>query len=218
VIIMIKLALVDDHKLFRSGIRALLSPLDNFEIVSESGNGVELIESLSENPAEVILMDLEMPEMDGMQTTIHLKENFPNLKVIVLSMHNDEKFIIHLMEIGARGYLLKDSEPEDIVNAILSVYETGYFFSEMVSRVMLHGLVKKEKVKPSFKTNIELSEREIDVVKLICKELTTAEIGEKLFISPRTVEGHRNNVMLKTGARNTAGIVVYAMKNGLYEE
>jgi len=215
---MIKLALVDDHKLFRSGVRALLSPMDNFEIVSESGNGVEFIESFSENPADIILMDLEMPEMDGMQTTAHLKQNFPDVKVIVLSMHNDEKFIIHLMEIGARGYLLKDSEPEDIINAVLSVYETGYYFSEMVSKVMLHGLVKKEKVKPTFKLNIELSDRELDVVKLICKELTTAEIGGKLFISPRTVEGHRNNAMLKTGVRNTAGLVVYAMKNGLYEE
>jgi DNA-binding NarL/FixJ family response regulator len=215
---MIKLALVDDHKLFRSGIAALLSPMDDFEIVSESGNGAEFIESISSQTPEIVLMDLEMPEMDGMQTTAYLKQHFPEIKVIVLSMHNEEKFIVHLMEIGARGYLLKNSEPEDIVSAILSVHETGYFFSEMVSRVMLHGLVKKEKVKPSFKPNIELSDRELDVVKLICKELTTAEIGEKLFISPRTVEGHRNNAMLKTGVRNTAGLVVYAMKNGLFED
>lgn len=214
---MIRISLVDDHKLFRSGIRALLSAYDNFEVVSESDNGKEFTETVEHMKPDVVLMDLEMPEMDGMETTKYLKEHHPDVKVIVISMHNDEKFIVHLMEIGAHGYLLKNADPEDIVSAILSVHETGYHFTELVSRVLLHGLVKGEKVKPSFLPGNDLTTREIEVLKLICQENTAAEIGEKLFISPRTVEGHRNNLLIKTGARNIAGIVVFAMKNGFYE-
>lgn len=214
---MIRISLVDDHKLFRSGIRALLSTNDTFQVVSESDNGKEFIEVVEQNQPDIVLMDLEMPEMDGMATTKYLKENFPDVKVIVLSMHNDEKFIVHLMEIGARGYLMKNAEPEDISNAILSVHETGYHFTDLVSRVMLRGLVKGEKVKPSFLPGNDLTTREIEVLQLICQENTAAEIGEKLFISPRTVEGHRNNLLIKTGARNIAGLVVFAMKNGFYE-
>ncbi|TVR40633.1 MAG: DNA-binding response regulator [Cryomorphaceae bacterium] len=214
---MIRISLVDDHKLFRSGIRALLSAHNNFEVVSESDNGKEFTETVDQVKPDVVLMDLEMPEMDGMETTKYLKEHHPDVKVIVISMHNDEKFIVHLMEIGARGYLLKNADPDDIISAIHSVNETGYFFTELVSRVMLHGLVKGEKVKPSFLPGNDLTSREIEVLKLICQEFTAAEIGEKLFISPRTVEGHRNNLLLKIGARNIAGIVVFAMKHGFYE-
>lgn len=215
---MIKIALVDDHKLFRSGMRALLSAFDNLEVVMEAGNGQEFLDQLKDHRPDVVLMDLEMPVLDGMETIKILKEKYPDVKAIIVSMHDEEKFIVHLMELGARGYLLKNSNPEDIENAVRSVAETGYYFSEMVSRLMLHGLVKKENLKPSFNNKEALTSREIEVVKLICKEHTTPEMAEILFISPRTVDGHRNNIMDKTGARNIAGIVVYAMKNGLYEE
>lgn len=215
---MIKIALVDDHKLFRSGMRALLGAFDNLEVVMEAGNGQEFLDQLKDHRPDVVLMDLEMPVLDGMETIKILKEKYPDVKAIIVSMHDEEKFIVHLMELGARGYLLKNSNPEDIENAVRSVAETGYYFSEMVSRLMLHGLVKKENLKPSFNNKEALTSREIEVVKLICKEHTTPEMAEILFISPRTVDGHRNNIMDKTGARNIAGIVVYAMKNGLYEE
>ncbi|MCB0768648.1 MAG: response regulator transcription factor, partial [Flavobacteriales bacterium] len=122
----------------------------------------------------------------------------------------------HLMELGANGYVVKTAEPDEIENAIRAVSDSGYHFSELVSRVMLHGLVNKEKVKPTFNDTDPLSEREQEVLCLICQELTTTEIAGKLFLSPRTVEGHRNNILLKTGARNTAGIVVYALTRGLY--
>jgi DNA-binding NarL/FixJ family response regulator len=215
---MIKIALVDDHTLFRSGMRALLAGFDHMEVIIEAGNGQEFLDQLQDVQPDVVLMDLEMPVLDGMETVKILKEKYPEVKAIIVSMHNEEKFIVHLMESGARGYLLKNANPEDIESAIRSVAETGYYFSEMVSRLMLHGLVKKENLKPSFKNTEELTGREIEVLKLICKEHTTPEVAEILFISPRTVEGHRNNIMEKTGARNIAGIVVYAMKNGLYEE
>jgi len=215
--LMIKISLVDDHKLFRSGINALLSTNGTYKVVSESDNGKAFIDIVQEAQPEIVMMDLEMPEMDGMETTKVLKEKFPEVKVIMLSMHDDEKFIAHMMSIGARGYLLKNADPEEIELAINSVAETGYFFTDLVSRATLQGLTNGGKVKPSFKPGNDLTERELEVLQLICREKTAAEIGEALFISPRTVEGHRNNIILKTGARNTAGIVVFAMKNGLFE-
>jgi DNA-binding NarL/FixJ family response regulator len=201
---MIKLALADDQSLFRRGLAMLLRDMPDVQVVFECSNGEELLTGLKGNAIDIVLLDLEMPVMDGMEAMRHLRKEYPNVKVIVLSMHSGEKFIVHLMEMGANGYVLKTAEPDEIENAVRSVADSGYHFSEMVSRVMLQGLVKKEKLKPTFHEIEPLS------------ELTTTEIAGKLFLSPRTVEGHRNNILTKTGARNTAGIVVYAMSKGLY--
>ena len=213
---MIKLALADDQVLFRRGMAMLLRDMPAVQVVFECSNGEELLIGLKNNTVDIVLLDLEMPVLNGMATMKRMRHEFPQVKVIVLSMHGEEKFIVHLMELGANGYVLKTAEPDEIENAIRAVASTGYHFSEMVSRVMLHGLVKKEKVKPTFDDVDPLTERELDVLRLICQELTTTEIAGKLFLSPRTVEGHRNNILLKTGARNTAGIVVYAMSKGLF--
>jgi DNA-binding NarL/FixJ family response regulator len=153
-----------------------------------------------------------------METMQRMRLEHPEVKVIVLSMHHEEKFIVHLMELGAHGYVVKTAEPDEIENAVRSVATSGYHFSEMVSRVMLQGLVKKEKLQPTFRDSEPLTERELEVLRGICQELTTTEIAGKLFLSPRTVEGHRNNILSKIGARNTAGIVVYAMSKGLYTQ
>jgi two-component system response regulator DegU len=213
---MIKLALADDQVLFRRGMAMLLRDMPAVQVVFECSNGEELLIGLKNNTVDIVLLDLEMPVLNGMATMKRMRHEFPQVKVIVLSMHGEEKFIVHLMELGANGYVLKTAEPDEIENAIRAVAATGYHFSEMVSLVMLHGLVKKEKVKPTFDDVDPLTERELDVLRLICQELTTTEIAGKLFLSPRTVEGHRNNILLKTGARNTAGIVVYAMSKGLF--
>ena len=213
---MIKLALADDQVLFRRGMAMLLRDMPAVQVVFECSNGEELLIGLKNNTVDIVLLDLEMPVLNGMATMKRMRHEFPQVKVIVLSMHGEEKFIVHLMELGANGYVLKTAEPDEIENAIRAVAATGYHFSEMVSRVMLHGLVKKEKVKPTFDDVDPLTERELDVLRLICQELTTTEIAGKLFLSPRTVEGHRNNILLKTGARNTAGLVVYAMSKGLF--
>lgn len=213
---MIKLALADDQVLFRRGLTMLLRDLSDVEVAFECSNGEELLTGLKNNSVDVVLLDLEMPVLNGMDTMKRMREEFPEVKVIVLSMHSEEKFIVHLMELGANGYVLKTAEPDEIEDAIRAVATTGYHFSAMVSRVMLHGLVKKEKLKPTFDDVDPLTERELDVLRLICQELTTTEIAGKLFLSPRTVEGHRNNILQKTGARNTAGIVVYAMSKGIY--
>jgi two-component system response regulator DegU len=213
---MIRLALADDQVLFRRGMAMLLRDLPDVQVVFECGNGEELLTGLRDNAIDIVLLDLEMPVMDGMETMRRVRQDHPKVKVIVLSMHHEEKFIVHLMELGANGYVVKTAEPDEIENAVRSVATSGYHFSEMVSRVMLHGLVKKEKLKPTFSDEEPLTERELEVLRGICQELTTTEIAGKLFLSPRTVEGHRNNILLKIGARNTAGIVVYAMSKGLY--
>lgn len=213
---MIKLALADDQVLFRRGLTMLLRDLPDVQVVFECSNGEELLTGLKNNAVDVVLLDLEMPVLNGMDTMKRMREEFPRVKVIVLSMHSEEKFIVHLMELGANGYVLKTAEPDEIEDAIHAVATTGYHFSPMVSRVMLLGLVKKEKLRPTFDEVDPLTERELDVLRLICQELTTTEIAGKLFLSPRTVEGYRNNILQKIGARNTAGIVVYAMSKGLY--
>jgi DNA-binding NarL/FixJ family response regulator len=213
---MIKLALADDQNLFRKGMAMLLRELDGMEVTLECANGKDLLKAIAVVPVDIVLLDLEMPVMDGVETMKRMRTDHPGVKVLVLSMHSEEKFIVHLMELGANGYLLKTAEATEVENAIRSVAESGYYFSDMVSQVMLQGLVKKDKVRPYFNVIDPLSEREIEVLKLICAEKTTPEIAEQLFLSPRTVEGHRNNILLKTGARNVAGLVVFAMTNGIH--
>jgi DNA-binding NarL/FixJ family response regulator len=213
---MIKLALADDQNLFRKGMSMLLRELHGMEVTLECANGKDLLKAIAVVPVDIVLLDLEMPVMDGVETMKRMRTDHPEVKVLVLSMHSEEKFIVHLMELGANGYLLKTAEAAEVETAIRSVAESGYYFSDMVSQVMLQGLVKKDKVRPYFNVVDPLSERELEVLKLICAEKTTPEIAERLFLSPRTVEGHRNNILLKTGARNVAGLVVFAMTNGIH--
>ena len=213
---MIKLALADDQNLFRKGMSMLLRELDGMEVTLECANGKDLLKAIGVVPVDIVLLDLEMPVMDGVETMKRMRTDHPEVKVLVLSMHSEEKFIVHMMELGANGYLLKTAEAAEVETAIRSVAESGYYFSDMVSQVMLQGLVKKDKVRPYFNVVDPLSERELEVLKLICAEKTTPEIAEQLFLSPRTVEGHRNNILLKTGARNVAGLVVFAMTNGIH--
>ena len=213
---MIRLALADDQLLFRRGMVMLLRDMAGVQVVFESANGEELLTGLRDNAVDIVLLDLQMPVMDGMAALQRIKVEYPQVKVIVLSTHEEEKYIAHAMELGANGYMLKSADTDEIENAIHSVATSGYYYSDRVSRVMLHGLVKKQKVKPTFCEVDPLSERELEVLRGICKELTTTEIAEKIFVSPRTVDFHRNNLLLKTGARNAAGLVVYAMTKGIY--
>ncbi|MES2140921.1 MAG: response regulator transcription factor [Bacteroidota bacterium] len=210
------IAVVDDQFLFRQGLISLLKEYDELDVIMEASNGKELLEKMKEKRPDVVLLDLEMPLMDGIETTIAIKNRYPKVKIIILTMHTDEEFIIHLLQKGASGFLPKDKDIEVVVDAIHSVIENGYYFDGHVSNTMLKGLVSSKKINPSF-SNQYLSEREIAVVNLICKEYTNKEIADKLTISPRTVDTHRENILLKTGAKNTAGIVMYAVKYNLLD-
>ena len=211
----IKIAIADDYTIYRDGLKIGLIQDENLEVMLEAGDGEDLIKGIETNMPDVIIMDLKMPVMDGMEATKHIKKKYPDMKILVVTMYDDEKFVIHLMEIGANGYLLKNAEAEEIRKAIYSVHETGYYFNNIVSNALLKKLVIKGNIKPSFKEGVELTEREQDVLKLICAEKTANEMGQQLFLSPRSVEGIRQRLIDKVGVRNTAGLVMFAVKNGI---
>jgi two-component system, NarL family, response regulator DegU len=211
----ITLALVDDHNLFRKGLISLLAETESIRVLFEASNGSELLERLAEgNHPQVILLDISMPVMDGVATLEHLVAHYPAIKVLMLTMNQDDAMILHIMKMGAHGYLLKETNPTELENAIHSVVETGFYFSELVSRALLGKLLKVDRLKPTFHGAVQLTDREMEVLDLVCQGLTNTEIAEKLFVSPRTVEGHRKNTMEKMGVRNTVAMVVYAIKKG----
>lgn len=210
----IRLALADDHTLFRQGLTALLSDYNELKVVTEVPNGLELIQSLKEKPVDVAIVDYEMPEMDGMETTRQIRLKYPDTKVISLTMHNSEELILQLLDKGTNGFLLKDFDSEKVVDAIYAVIENGYYFNDHISKDMLHHMMKNKKLKPRFGTSL-LNDKEVQIIKLICQEKTNKEISEILSLSPRTVEGSRAKIISKINVKNTAGIVLYAIKNNI---
>lgn len=211
----IKVAIADDYKIFRDGLKVGMSADENLEVVLEADNGKELLDGLINTEVDVIIMDLKMPVMDGVEATREVREKYASTKVLVVTMYDDDKFIIHLMETGANGYLLKNADAEEIRKSIYAVHKNEYYFNDLVNKALLKSLVVKGDIKPSFNENINLSERELEVLKLICEEKTTVEIGRIIFLSPRSVEKIRARLIEKIGVRNTAGLVMFAIKNGI---
>lgn len=211
----IKIAIADDYKIYRDGLKLCFNADPNLQVIFEADNGEDLIEALKTQQPDIIIMDLNMPLLDGMEATKQIRKKYEQIKILVITMYDNDKFIINLMEIGAHGYLLKNAEPKEIIKAIYSVCENGYYFNDLVNKALLKKLVMKNNLKPSFNHNIELTEREQEVLKMICEEKTAAEIGKEIFLSPRSVEGIRTRLIEKVGVRNTAGLVMFAVKNGL---
>jgi len=211
----INIAIADDYKIYRDGLKVGMASDENLNVVLEADNGEELLEGLEKHKVDVIIMDLKMPIMDGMEATKQIRKKFDGIKVLVVTMYDDDKFIIHLMEIGANGYLLKNADSDEIRKSIYAVHQNGYYFNDLVNKALLKKLVLKGNVKPSFNQDVELTERELEVLKLICQEKTAAEIGKEIFLSPRSVEGIRQRLIEKVGVRNTAGLVMFAIKNGI---
>lgn len=211
---MINLAIADDHKIFREGLKATLEDCADLNLVFEAGNGIELIRQLGHKNPDVVLMDIKMPEMDGMQATSYIQENFGHVKVLALSMHNEDKYILDMMKAGASGYLLKNAEPQEIIDAIFTVHKKGFYFNEHLSVTLIKQLMGNS-AQPKGKAETELNEREIEVLKLICQEKQNTEIADKLFLSVRTVEGYRTKLFEKTNSKNIVGLVIYAFKKGI---
>ncbi|HTI09815.1 MAG TPA: response regulator transcription factor [Puia sp.] len=216
----ISLALVDDQKLFRQSLAMLISPIPDFRLTIEAESAADLLQQLAVayNRPDIILMDMEMPGMDGIELKEILQRHYPRIRLLVLSVHGNPRLIAHMIESGCSGYLLKNCDKAELITAIHSVAGSGFYINaEALKAIREAAESKTRQVVGLHPAPDMLSPREKEILRLICKELTNAEIAKQLFISIRTVEGHRNNLLLKTGCRNTAGLVLFAVRNKLAE-
>ena len=212
----LKLYIVDDHKLFREGLKLLLSTQDFVQHIYEASNGRECVENLALADCDVVLMDIEMPEMNGIEATEAALRLKPGLKIIVLSMYGDEQYYYKMVDAGVKGFVLKNSGIEKVVAAIRKVADGENYFSEELLMNILSNMREGGKNEPEVPDN-EISEREMEILYHVCLGLSNQEIADKLFISKRTVDKHRANLLSKTGCKNTAALVMYAIKNKMID-
>src|SRR5829696_9954331 len=213
----IRVAIADDHALFRAGVKTSLSSRKDIQMVAEAENGMQLLNLLKHIQPDVVLLDISMPIMDGLTTLPEIKKLYPDVKVIMLSMHNDHSMITRMMEIGANSYLTKDSDSETIYQAIRTCYADDFFFNDLTNKALLNGLRNKRSPEPE-PAEVQLSEKEITILKLMCEEKSTKEIADMVDLSPRTVEAIRDKLKTKTGVKSMAGLVMYAVKAGIVEQ
>lgn len=210
----IKIVLVDDEILFRKGISFLLEKEKNIKVIFEASDGSELISFLKESSIhpDIIIMDLKMPILNGVEATKLIRNEFPKIKIIALTSYNSKSFVANMISVGAVSYLVKNATPQELLLTINEVAAKGFYYDEFVMKNIQENMCVSKNIK-SYLDNNFLTSRELEILKLICEQKNTVEIAEKLFISPRTVEGHRNNLLLKTESKNIAGLVVYAIQN-----
>jgi two-component system, NarL family, invasion response regulator UvrY len=205
-------ALADDHVLLRNGLANLINTFGEYEVLFEADNGKMLTEKLQNNRIpDIVLLDINMPVMDGYETAMFLKTSYPEIKILALSMYDNELSIIRMLKNGARGYVLKDVEPSEMKFAMDSVIEKGYYYSDLVSNKLIHQIKHREEKIP----NQSLNEREITFLKLVCTEKTYKEIAENMFVSPRTVDGYRDTLFEKLNVKSRVGLVLYAIRNNI---
>lgn len=211
----LRVLVTDDHTLFRKGTMMLVNNFDEVSEVNDASNGKEALDELSKNTYDILLLDLDMPVLDGWETSKKVISQFPHVKIIMISMHESLQTISDLIEIGVHSYLLKSAEPEEVHKAIISVINNDFYYNQLVSQA-LHKKIQKDGIeKKSIPSKADISARETEVLQLICQELTMKEIGEKLFISEQTIHTHRKNLMKKTKAKNAVGLVKFAFQNGI---
>ncbi|MFN7100414.1 MAG: response regulator [Flavobacterium sp.] len=213
----VKIAIVDDEILFRKGISFLLERENHINVLFEAANGQELLHALDDKNLQlpdIIIMDLKMPEINGVEATKIIHATYRDIKIIALTSYHTRSFIANMIAVGAVAYLVKNSTPQELIHTINEVANKGFYYTDVVLKIIQEDRVGAKQLKSVFDTNF-LTSRELEVLKLICDQKSTAEIAELLFISPRTVEGHRNNLLLKTESKNMAGLVVFALQNEL---
>jgi len=210
--------LVDDHKLFREGLRFVISQLDGYKVVGEASNGKEFLDMIDSLSVDIVLMDISMPGIDGIVATTKAMEKYPDLKIIALTMFCDEEYYYKMIQAGVSGYILKESGKEELATALKTVITGENYFSQKLLRSIILNLNSSKTVKISnTKNEIKLTPRETEILKLICQGLSNAEISEKISLSTRTVEGHKSNLISKTGVKNSVSLVMFALKNHLID-
>jgi DNA-binding NarL/FixJ family response regulator len=209
----IRIIIADDHQLFRNGLRILLDAFPEFVVTGEASNGEEFLKILSNNQADVALMDISMPEMNGIEATRKGLKISPGISILALSMYGEEEYYYKMVDAGAKGFLLKDSDINEVKEAILTVFKGGTYFSQE----LLHNVIQKIKHRENESKSASLSKREKEILFKICEGLSNHEIAESLFISKRTVDKHRANLLGKTNSKNTASLILFAIRNKLIE-
>jgi len=212
----IKIAIAEDHKIVREGYAALLEQEESIDLVFTAEDGQMTLDFLKSKKIDILLLDINMPNLNGTETFDILKKEFPDVKVIMLSMYNDHLFISEFYTKGARAYLDKNCSFQTMLDAIFSVHNQGYYFDEKISKVLLHQIIYAQQINPIFSED-SLTKKEMEVLLLICQEKSNSEIAEILFKSIRTIEGYKARIATKTNSRNSVGMVIYAIKKGLFQ-
>ena len=211
----IKVALVDDHKLFRKGMVELVNGFPGYIVIWEANHGLELIQKFAtEEAPDVVLLDINMPEMDGYETALWLKKNQPQVKVLTLSMYDNEEAIIKMLRVGAKGHILKDAEPQELKVALQELARKGFYYSELVSGTLLNSINRDADDEKRTAEMVKLNDRESEFLKLACSELTYKEIADKMCLAPRTIDGYREALFEKLHVKSRVGLVLYAIKTG----
>ncbi len=214
---LIKIAIADDHKIFRDGIRMSLKDRDYLKILWEAEDGKDLMHKMQLKRPDVLLMDIRMPEIDGIGAISMLRKEYEEVKIIILTMYDDQEMITKMMEMGANAYLTKTTDPDEIYQAILSCMNDDFYFNELVNKAVLSKLQTKRTVRQFYPNPVKFSEKEVRILKLLAEDKTTEEISKEVFLSPRTVETIRQAMKTKVGAKTIAGLIMYGMRNKLID-
>jgi len=213
---MLNVVLVDDHVLLRHGLANLIESFGDYKVLFEADNGRDFMERLDKAYLpELVLLDINMPEVDGYETCLWLKNNYPKIKVLALSMYDNENAIIRMFKAGAKGYILKDCDPAELREALNALGVKGFYYSEMVTGKLIHTINSLDEKDNHVKNVFRLNDREITFLKLVCTELTYKEIADKMFLSPRTIEGYRDALCEKLNIKTRVGLAMYAIKSGI---
>lgn len=214
--LIIKVVIADDHEIFRDGLKLMIESAKNIQLIGEAANGIELVNLVEKSNPDIVVTDIKMPQMDGVEATKLIREQYPHIEVIALSMFDDEQLILEILEAGAIGYLLKNSDKTEMIDAINMAYKHQSYYCKQTSAKLAKLIAYSKQVNQKKQKESEFSEREKEIIKLICAEYTNKEIGEKLFLSTRTVEGYRMKILEKMDAKNIVGIVIEAIRLGIY--
>lgn len=215
----IKIAIADDHKIFRDGIKMALTPKDDLKMIWEAEDGKDLLHKMAIKRPDLLLMDIRMPEIDGINAIEMLRKEYEDLKIIVLSMYDDQQMISKMMEMGANAYLTKTTDPEEIYEAILTCMNEDFYFNQLVNKAVMGKLLQKKNVNRHYGNHVPVrfNEKELKILQLLGEDKTTEEISKIIFLSPRTIETIRQNMKNKVGAKTIGGLIMYGMRNKMIE-